>query len=171
MSPRFLFRHLRNTLAALLLSLFAMHGHAADGVRPFVAGSLAKIAAERQGRPFILALWSVSCTHCPTELKALGRLKKAHPDLDVVLVATDDADEAAQTRELAERFGLGRVPQWIFADPIPERLRFEIDRRWYGELPRTLFFDREHKVEAVSGLVPEERLQRWVQANVRERAR
>ena len=39
-------------------------------------------------------------------------------------------------------YGLGKVEQWVFADPMPERLRFEIDRRWYGELPRTHFYDR-----------------------------
>ncbi|MBI2306751.1 MAG: TlpA family protein disulfide reductase [Rhodocyclales bacterium] len=138
-----------------------------EPVRPFVAGSLQKIVGERQGRPFILALWSVSCTHCPEELKTLGRLKQANPALDVVLVSTDDAEDAPRVRELARRFGLATAPQWVFADAAPERLRFEIDRKWYGELPRTMFFDRKHQVEAVSGLVSQERLARWIGENVR----
>jgi hypothetical protein len=32
-------------------------------VRPFVSGSLEQIQSERAGKPFILALWSASCTH------------------------------------------------------------------------------------------------------------
>ena len=149
-------------LLALLLALMVSAVSAETTVRPFVAGSLAQIQAARQGKPFVLAFWSVGCTHCPAELKTLGELKRRHPKLDVVLVAADTPDDAPQTAQLAKSYGLGKVEQWVFADPMPERLRFEIDRRWYGELPRTHLYDRSHKVEAVSGIVPEERLQRWV---------
>lgn len=135
--------------------------------RPFVSGSLTQIVAERAGRPFVLALWSVGCTHCPEELKTIGRLKAAHPGLDVVLVAADSVDDAPLAEKMARGYGLGAVPQWIFADPMPERLRFEIDRRWRGELPRTYFYDRQHRIEAVSGLVSRQRLDRWVRDNVR----
>lgn len=158
---------LLRTFSLLVLLSLATLAAAVQPVRPFVAGSLAKIAGERQGKPFVLALWSVSCTHCPQELKALGELKKRHPRLDIVLVATDSPEEAPRTAELAARFGLGRVEQWVFADDMPERLRFEIDRRWRGELPRTHFYDREHRVEAVSGVVPARQLGAWVAANVR----
>jgi thiol-disulfide isomerase/thioredoxin len=149
-------------LVALLLVLMAPVVLADTAVRPFVAGSLAQIQAARQGKPFVLAFWSIGCTHCPTELKTLGELKRRHPKLDIVLVAADTPDDARQTAQLAKSYGLEKVEQWVFADPMPERLRFEIDRRWYGELPRTQFYDRNHKVEAVSGVVPEERLQRWI---------
>lgn len=135
-------------------------------VRPFVPGSLAGIVAARQGKPFVLAFWSISCTHCPAELKTLGEMKRRHPRLDIVLVAADTPEDSAQTAQLAKSYGLGNVEQWIFADPMPERLRFEIDRRWYGELPRTHFYDRAHRIEAVSGLIPESRLQQWIRDNL-----
>lgn len=152
---------------SLLLILGAMSAAAAEiPVRPFVSGSMAQIQAGRQGKPFILAFWSVACTHCPAELKTLGELKRRHPGLDIVLVAADTPAESAETAQLARSYGLGQVEQWVFADPVPERLRFEIDRRWYGELPRTHFYDRAHKVEAVSGVVPTDRLQRWVRENL-----
>ena len=149
-------------LLALLLAIMASVASAETTVRPFVAGSLAQIQAARQGKPFVLAFWSIGCTHCPAELKSLGELKRRHPKLDIVLVAADTPDDAVQTAQIAKSYGLGKVEQWVFADPVPERLRFEIDRRWYSELPRTQFYDRRHKVEAVSGVVPEERLQRWI---------
>ncbi len=161
------FKRFFPALVGGLLALHALPVLAAGSVRPFVSGTLAKIAAERQGRPFILSLWSISCTHCPAELRTLGKLKGEHPSLDVVLVSTDDPENAARTAEIAAGYGLGSVPQWIFADDVPERLRFEIDRRWYGELPRTLFFDRNHRVHGVSGLVSQERLQQWVKENLR----
>lgn len=152
-----------------LLAVFSLASFAAlaGEVRPFVAGSLAGIAAERQGRPFVVAFWSVGCTHCPKELKALGALKKAHPKLDVVLVAADSPEEAPLTAELAAKYGLGKAEQWVFADALPERLRYEIDPRWRGELPRTHFYDAGHRVEAVSGVVAPEQLARWVKEQVR----
>ena len=153
-------------LVALWLVLMSPLVLADMAVRPFVAGSLAQIQTARQGKPFVLAFWSIGCTHCPAELKTLGELKRRNPKLDIVLVAADTPDDAPQTAQLARSYGLGMVEQWVFADPMPERLRFEIDRRWYGELPRTHFYDRNHRVEAVSGIVPEERLQRWVRDNL-----
>jgi thiol-disulfide isomerase/thioredoxin len=139
---------------------------AAESVRPFVAGSLATIIAAREGKPFIVAFWSVACTHCPAELKMLGELKRQYPKLDVVLVAADTPEQASATARLAASYGLGRVEQWVFADPMPERLRFEIDRRWYGELPRTQLYDGQHRIESVSGVVPRDKLLAWMKTHV-----
>jgi len=157
---------LRSFFLAVLLC-FAGVATAGDSVRPFVAGSLAKIVADRQGRPFVLAFWSVSCVHCPKELKALGEIRKDNPKLDVVLVAADTPEEAPLGAELAASYGLGKVEQWVFADEMEERLRFEIDHAWHGELPRTQFYDRAHRMESVAGIVPRQRLLAWVKANVR----
>lgn len=157
---------LRGFSVALLLSLAGL-AIAGESVRPFVAGSLAKIVAERQGRPFVLAFWSVTCVHCPKELKALGEVRKANPKLDVVLVAADTPEEAPQGAQLAASYGLGDVEQWVFADEPVERLRFAIDQRWRGELPRTHFYDRAHRLESVAGVIPRQRLLAWVKANAR----
>ena len=43
----------------------------------------------REGKPFILMLWSLECQYCPTELKMLSELKRSNPKMDVVLIATD----------------------------------------------------------------------------------
>ncbi len=155
---------MRGLLLAVLLAIAGLAG-AAEPVRPFVAGSLAQILAAHEGRPFILAFWSVACAHCPAELKTLGRLKRRHPALEVVLVAADTPEDAPRTARLAAEYGLGKVEQWVFADPVPERLRFEIDRRWHGELPRTHFYDREHRREAKSGVVDAGFLAAWMTRN------
>jgi hypothetical protein len=97
----------------------------------------------------------------------LGQLLKRTPGLEVVLVATDTPAEAAQLARLAAEYGLGRQPQWVFADEQAERLRFQLDRRWYGELPRTYLYDRQHRREGHSGLIPAAQLERWLAANVK----
>jgi thiol-disulfide isomerase/thioredoxin len=147
-----------------LILLFITSSVLAD-IRPFTVGSMAAITGERSGRPFILSFWSATCAHCPAELKAIGALRKRYPKLEVVLVATDSPAESALLSEIAKGYGLGDVAQWVFADPQAERLRFEIDRNWYGELPKTYFFDRQHQVESVSGVVPQDRLANWAKAN------
>lgn len=157
---------IRCFLVTLLVAI-APRVFAAEAVRLFVADSLAKIVAERQGKPFVLAFWSVGCAHCPLELKALGEIRQRNRKLDIVLVAADSPEEASLTAQLAARYGLGKVEQWVFADEMQERLRFEIDPRWHGELPRTYFYDREHRIETVSGVVPKQQLLGWVKANVR----
>jgi len=149
----------------LLLALVA--GLAQADVRPFAAGSLAQIQAEHSGKPFILALWSATCVHCPGELKVLGELSRRYPGLDVVLLATDSPAEAPQLARLASGYGLGKQAQWVFADAQPERLRYEIDRRWYGELPRTYFFDAQHRRTAATGVIAVEQLEQWVREHVK----
>lgn len=153
----------------LLLALIAGLAQAEVGpsIRPFTTGSLQQIQTERAGKPFILSLWSASCIHCPTELKALGELKRKYPGIDIVLVAADTPEEIPQLAKLAASYGLGKQAQWVFADPQAEKLRFEIDRRWYGELPRTYFFDPEHRREGASGVVPTERLEHWAAQQVK----
>ncbi len=140
---------------------------AAPAVHPFTVESMERIAAARQGRPFVVAFWSIGCTHCPQELKTLGELKKRHPRLDIVLVAADAPEDAPQAGAFAARFGLGQAEQWIFADDMPERLRFRIDPGWHGELPRTYFYDSAHRAEGVSGIVPPARFDAWIAANLR----
>ena len=154
-------------MKALILLLMLLSGSVHAEVRPFVPGSLAQIQAERSGKPFILTLWSASCVHCPVELKALGELARKHPGLDIVLLAADTPGEAAQLAKLAASYGLGKQTQWVFADPQTEKLRFEIDRRWYGELPRTYFFDSAHQRTAASGVIPAEQLERWASQHVK----
>ena len=150
-------------LAAALLAALPARAE----VRPFVAGSLAAIEAGRSGKPFIAAFWSADCTHCPGELKALGELSRRYPALDIVLIATDTPAAAPLLARLAESYGLGRQEQWVFADQQPERLRFEIDRRWYGELPRSYFYDRQHRRQARSGVVPAGQLEMWAAEHVK----
>lgn len=155
------------TLLLLFMSLSIGGAAYADHVRHFTADSYKRIEQARDGRPFVLAFWSVSCSHCPSELRALARLQRQYPRLDIVLVATDTPQDADDASRLAAEYGLSASEQWIFADDVPERLRFAIDRRWHGELPRTYFFDGRNAPAGVSGVIPPEKLEAWVMAHAR----
>lgn len=143
----------------LLATLAGAAAQAAE-IKPFVAGSMQQIRSAHAGRPFVLALWSLTCSHCQEELAQLGKLQRRHPELNVVLVSTDTPDEAAALAATLARHGLARAEAWVYADGFAERLRFEIDPRWGGELPRTYFFDRAHTVTARSGALAPAELER-----------
>jgi thiol-disulfide isomerase/thioredoxin len=165
----------RSVLFVLMLGLVIAAGmapsvtaNAAESVRPvrpFTQGSLARVLEARQGRPFILMLWSLECQYCPAELKMLSELKRDNPRLDVVLIATDTVGDMPQLKARAQSYGVGEIEQWVFAEDMPERLRMEIDGRWYGEVPRTYFYDRKHQREVKTGLVDKKFFEDWLTRN------
>ncbi|MFU8790212.1 MAG: hypothetical protein ACNA7G_14370 [Methylobacter sp.] len=46
---------------------------------------------------------------------------------------------------------LSGIENWVYANENTQKLQFEIDPGWYGELPRTYFFDSSHQCTGVSG--------------------
>lgn len=148
----------------LLLTLALVQPVSAQEIHPFVSGSIQEITAARQGKPFILSLWSLTCTHCRDELSMLSGLQKKYPGLDVVLVSTDSPEENAEVVATLKQFSLDRAQAWVFADSFVERLRFEIDPKWHGELPRAYLYDASHQARAYSGKLNLQQLERWVQA-------
>lgn len=151
----------RLCLALALLSALILPA-AAQELKPFVAGSIKEITVVRQGKPFILGMWSLTCAHCREELVLLSGLVKKHPDLDLVLIATDTPEEGEAIGAALRQSGLGGAEAWVFADPFAERLRFEIDPKWHGELPRTYLYDPSHKAQAFSGKLDALLMERWL---------
>lgn len=149
----------------LLAACFWIPLAAAQDMKSFVRGSQQAILSAHHGKPFILALWSVDCSHCRDDLMLLGRLAKKYPKLDVVLVSTDTPEQKQALAQTLQRYRLGRAESWVFADSFAERLRYEIDPQWYGELPRTYFFGAQEKTEAISGRLEPEQVERWIREN------
>jgi hypothetical protein len=58
--------------------------------------------------------------------------------------------------------GLMKQENWLFADSFEERLRFEIDPKWRGEMPYTLLIGRDSKVEPVTGIMDFGKLDEWL---------
>jgi thiol-disulfide isomerase/thioredoxin len=138
----------------------------AGEIQPFTSASMQKIVAPRQGKPFILGLWSLSCTHCREDLALLSRLAARYPKADLVLIAADSAEESAEAASTLDKLDLHRAERWIFADPFTERLRFSIDRTWRGELPRTYFYEANHRAKIVSGKLNETETEAWLKQHV-----
>lgn len=144
--------------------------HAAQQTQPLQRGSYQKIIAAHAGQPFIVALWSISCTHCGADLEIFGRLANKYPAFKLVLISTDAPEQEASIVATLNKYYLGqtyqkragKVESWVFADSYTERLRFEIDPQWYGELPRTYFFDEKGRATGISGVLDEKKIEHWV---------
>lgn len=154
-------RLLRCLIAIALLCASAIV-QAAD-IRPFVSGSAASIAKSHQGQPYLLSLWSLNCPPCMAELAEFGRLAGKYPQFRWVLISTDSPAERKQIRATLKRYGLHQAENWVFADEFTERLRFELDRSWHGELPRNYFVDRSGERSAHSGKLDGIVLEAWIQ--------
>lgn len=129
-------------------------------IRPFTSGSYGKIVDARGDAPFLLAFWSIDCPPCYAELEMLGKHLAEQP-FDLVLVSTDAPGAEAEVSRVLAKFGLADAENWIFAAAY-ERLRFEVDRTWYGELPRSYLFGPQGR-KTVTGTLEAETLQRWLE--------
>jgi hypothetical protein len=141
--------------------LFALPAPAPQ-IRPFLADTFAAIKAQREGQAFLLALWSVDCPPCMVELNMLGKLRKEFADLPLVLISTDQIRLREDAEDFLLDYELDDMPSWMFADEFTERLRFSIDPQWFGELPRSYYFDAEHQHEAHSGILSERQVRAWL---------
>jgi thiol-disulfide isomerase/thioredoxin len=137
-----------------------------DNFQPFTADSFAEIKASFAGQEFLLGLWSVDCPPCLVELDMMGELLALNPDLPFVLISTDPIEEREAAAEFLEDFGLAGYESWMFADSFTERLRFTVDPAWYGELPRSYFFDSNHQQQSHSGIMTPELLESWFSREV-----
>ena len=152
-------------LLALLLTLASLGGAEAGSPLPFERGSWAKLRAEHAGQPTVIHLWGLTCGPCLVELPYWGKLVAERRDLKLVLIAADpmpqDPDRVEATLKSA---GLGESESFSFTDRFYERLRYEIDPAWAGELPRTLMIDRDGKVTVLAGVADLGQVRAWLDA-------
>lgn len=151
---------------ALLLLHSTMGSALAQGaLAMFQPGSYQAILQQQQGQPFVLVLWSLECSHCMGELQMLGELLAERPQLRLVVVSTDTPADSGELSQVLAQHGLGAASSWVFAADDAARLRFEIDRTWYGELPRSYLFNAQHQRAAHSGVLKRDELERWAETN------
>jgi thiol-disulfide isomerase/thioredoxin len=152
-------------LAALLGTAWA--AEAAEPL-PFQRGSWAKLREAHAGQPTVIHLWGLTCAPCLTELPHWAALQAARPDLKLVLIAADPVPQDPERVALTlAKAGLGNAESWNFADRFHERLRYEIDQAWAGELPRTMMIDRNGKVEVLPGVADLSTVKAWLDSRAK----
>ena len=152
-------------LIALLMALASLGTAAAGEPLAFERGSWARLREAHAGQPTVIHFWGLTCGPCLVELPHWGALSAKRPDLKLVLVAADplpqDPERVAATLTKA---GLANSESWSFTDRFYERLRYEIDPAWAGELPRTVMIDRDGKATVLAGVADLAQVQAWLDA-------
>lgn len=152
----------RQALGGILAAALAGNARAAaPAFRPLQSGSFADLVAARLNRPFLLVLWSITCGPCRDEFALLREMRARYPGLPLVLISTDDLSDEAMAAKALQDFAMAEEENWIFADDA-QKLRYEIDPGWYGELPRAYFYDSRHRRAGVSGSLAPERIESWI---------
>jgi len=158
---RYLIRSLLLAVASILFAGVAMAAAAIE-IKPFARGSWQALRQAHAGRPTLVHFWGVTCGPCKVELPELGRFAKAHPDVDVVMI---DADLVPNTpvavRTMVSQAGLASAENWAFGDTFTERLRYEIDPKWQGDIPRTVLIGRDGAIRTIEGPATPAELDKW----------
>jgi thiol-disulfide isomerase/thioredoxin len=152
-------------LFALLLCMASLgSAHAADPL-PFERGSWAQLRANHGGQPTVVHLWGLTCGPCLVELPEWGKLQAERPDLKLVLVAADPLpQDPERVTATLTRAGLDGSESWSFTDRFYERLRYEIDPAWAGELPRTVMIASDGKTTVLPGVADLAEVRAWLDA-------
>ena len=86
----------------------------------------------------------------------LHDLAKSRPEINIVMLSADDASATGLVQTVLARNELTNLEHWIFAEENAQKLRYEIDPKWYGELPRTYFINKNHERHGISGALSKE---------------
>lgn len=138
---------------SLLMSMQYAQAAAANPpeLKLFVPESYQQMIGSHPDQPLMLTIWSKTCTICMQKMPLLSALKREWPDIQMIMLSTDDATESEQIMEILAEHGLNTAENWIFADSNAQKLRYKIDPKWFGELPRTYFIDKTRQRTGVSG--------------------
>jgi thiol-disulfide isomerase/thioredoxin len=139
-------------MRTLIITLLALAAGAAGAATPFEADSLERIVASQHGRPFVLLVWSLDCAYCQASLDTLARARKK---LRIVTLSTDSLDDPQAAALMRQRLAtLGMTANaWAFGAAPAEQLRYAIDPKWHGEMPRSYWFNGRGDQRAHSGVL------------------
>jgi thiol-disulfide isomerase/thioredoxin len=156
------------SLAALAL-VATVVGAATEGeLRPFKRGSWQEIRRAHAGQPVVVHFWGLTCGPCRVEMPKWGRLMQERPDLKLIAIDADlIPNEAGLVSETLAKTGLAGAENWMFVDDFVERLRFEINPRWRGEIPMTLMIAGDGKITTIEGMADPAQVRDWLDAQKR----
>ncbi len=156
---------------AILQMLLAFPVLAGDP-RPFVRGSWQELRQEHSGRPTLVHFWGLTCGPCLTELPQWGKLILEEPNIDIVMIAADPVlDEPQAVDGTLSRAGCSTAESWMFADRFTERLAYEVDPQWAGELPYTLLIGSDGSATKKLGTVEFSEIRNWADRESRAQQR
>lgn len=120
-------------------------------LQPFEVGSFEKIVTMKNKQDHLVILWSFDCPPCLHELEKVSQLHQQNPNYQLTLINTDVVEEKIRVKKILQKYHLTELDNWQFANEDAEKLRYDIDSRWFGDLPRSYFFPLQGKIKRLRG--------------------
>jgi thiol-disulfide isomerase/thioredoxin len=146
----------------LLMSAFVR----ADEIllKPYQKGDWSSILNLADGKPLAVHFWGVTCAPCVKEMPQWSKFLLFDKGAKVVFIQVDDVSPE-MIRKMLRQVNLGGANNYYMASNFDERLRYEIDPKWRGETPITIFIDKAGKKEMTVGSVNFQRVNAWFKKN------
>jgi thiol-disulfide isomerase/thioredoxin len=148
-------------LKIFLFLLFFSHFSFAYDFMPFDMNTRKVIEKRYIDQPLIISFWSIDCPYCIDDLKKLGKALSKNTNVQLITVCVDGKESAKKAERILSQANLPKHEQYQYAEVDEDRLRYNIDPAWYGELPRTYFYDATHQVTPLSGKISNSFLDKW----------
>ncbi len=159
---------MRTRVGAAALAWLLSSPVLAQEARPFVAGSWRAILAAHAGRPTIVHFWGMTCGPCRLEMPRWGALLARRGTADFVTVDTDAVAAApGQAAAFLAGAGVSAAETWSFADTFAEKLYFQVDPHWQGEIPMTALVGRDGHVTRMTGAADMGAVETWLDAQAK----
>ncbi|MGA6962576.1 MAG: TlpA family protein disulfide reductase, partial [Xanthobacteraceae bacterium] len=85
------------------------------------------------------------------------------PDFHRVVINADLVpNDANAVAAMLAQTGLAGAENWMFTDGFVERLRYEIDPQWHGEIPRTMLIGPDGSITTIEGAADLEAVRGWL---------
>jgi thiol-disulfide isomerase/thioredoxin len=122
---------------------------------------MTEIEKQNEKANFIFVLWSLDCPPCFKELEYLSIFVKQNNRPKLILVSTDGAEYTSEIQATLKQYHLHKEENWNFYN-VPELLRSKIDLNWYGELPRSYYYQKDEERLTHSGPLNPEIMGKWL---------
>ena len=148
-------------LAGASLALLSASALAVE-FKPYGRGSFAQLRTQHAKRPLVVHFWSVTCPPCLAELPDWAKIASEKKSLDIVFVNADPDNDRPRAQSRIDKAGLSNLVQYGFADDFVERLYFEADKSWRGELPFTALIGADGALVTVTGTIDDPQVADWL---------
>lgn len=115
-----------------------------NSIKTFNSSDYSNIIKSREKTPFIMLFWSIECSPCLKEMHNISKLSKKERD-QFIFIATDGHEMKQEISNVLSTLDLEKENNWVFNSNSSEAIISTIDKRWYGETPRSYYFDKNKK--------------------------
>lgn len=139
-----------------------------DNLHAFVRGSWQQLRKIHAREALVVHFWGVTCGPCRAEMPQWGQFLQHHPGLHLVMIDADLVpNDADSVKAMLDKSGLSDAENWMFDDNFVERLRYEIDPHWQGEIPRTLLIAPGGGTTTIEGVADFAAVSSWLDQQAR----